>query len=220
MRSLFVVGILGLGIIALSACTTGSRQMNQAPNENNSPIIENEAEVTTTPADGVYIANTESSVVRWRGERVIGNSHEGTVDLQSGSFTVAEGELNGGEFVIAMTSIESDEDIDRLETHLKSEDFFQVETYPEAKLAITNTNMEEDGMYTVNANLTIRDITAPITFVAKLSETDGLARVQADFSIDRTIWGVKYGSGKFFQDLGDSMIKDEMKLSVDIMAER
>lgn len=221
MRSLYLIGILGIGLITLSACTIGGKQIYQNQNTGTTPVTENEVETRTVPADGVYIANTETSVIRWRGERVIGNSHEGTVNLQSGNFTVTEGELSGGEFIITMTSLKSDENNDRLETHLKSEDFFQVDTYPEARLTITSATKEEgDGVFAVNANLTIKDTTAPIAFIATLSEVDGLAKVKTDFSIDRTIWGVKYGSGKFFQDLGDSIIKDEMQLMVDITAER
>ncbi|MDP3836818.1 MAG: YceI family protein [bacterium] len=221
MRSLYLIGILGIGLIALSACTIEGREINLNQNVVTPPVIENENETSTAPSDGIYLVDTEVSVIRWRGERVIGNSHEGTTNLQSGNFTVTEGELSGGEFIITMTSLKSDENNDRLETHLKSEDFFQVETYPEAKLSITNVTKEEGlGVFTANANLTIKDITAPISFIARLSEAEGLVRVQADLSIDRTIWGVKYGSGKFFQDLGDSIIKDEMQLMVDITAER
>lgn len=217
MKSLYVVGLLGLGLITLSACTVGGKEARPTPADNNLTIMENQTEARSSLTDGAYNANIESSVIRWRGERVIGSSHEGTVALQSGRFSVAEGDLSGGEFVIAMTSIKSDENNERLESHLKNEDFFQVDAYPEAKLVITNVIKQEEAfVYAVSADLTIKDTTAPVTFIAKLSESDGLIRVQADLSIDRTIWGIKYGSGKFFQDLGDAVIKDEMQLSVDI----
>jgi hypothetical protein len=36
----------------------------------------------------------------------------------------------------------------------------------------------------------------------------------ADLEIDRTVWNVRYGSGKFFKNLGDKVIADKIKLSV------
>jgi hypothetical protein len=43
-------------------------------------------------------------------------------------------------------------------------------------------------------------------------------KANASFDIDRTEWDIKYGSGKFFQDLGDKMINDAFTVKFNIVA--
>ena len=82
----------------------------------------------------------KDSNIEWEGEKVTG-SHEGTIELKDGYFTMENGELKGGEFVMDMTSITvtdlEGEDKGKLEGHLKSDDFFGVNNHPTAKLVIT-----------------------------------------------------------------------------------
>jgi hypothetical protein len=42
----------------------------------------------------------------------------------------------------------------------------------------------------------------------------------ADFSIDRTDFGVTYGSGNFFKEIGDKAINDDMMFTLNIVAEK
>ena len=52
---------------------------------------------------------------------------------------------------------------------------------------------------TIHADLTLRGQTHPITFQATPGLTpEGKPAAQANLQIDRTRWGVLYGSGKFF----------------------
>lgn len=48
--------------------------------------------------------------------------------------------------------------------------------------------------------------------------TDEAVNATAEFEIDRTEWDIKYGSGKFFQDLGDKMIYDNFIIKLNIAA--
>jgi hypothetical protein len=42
----------------------------------------------------------------------------------------------------------------------------------------------------------------------------------AAFKIDRSKWDIKYGSGSFFDDLGDKMIYDDIELTVNAVFEK
>jgi len=46
----------------------------------------------------------------------------------------------------------------------------------------------------------------------------GVVNAAADFDIDRTQWDLKYGSGKFFENLGDKMISDNFNLKLKLIA--
>jgi polyisoprenoid-binding protein YceI len=125
--------------------------------------------------------------------------------------------LSGGTFVIDMTSITntdmSGNMADKLVGHLKSDDFFGVATYPTSTLVITKVEGAENGQYKVTADLSIKGKTHPVTFVTK-NEGDTF---MADIKVDRTLYDVRYGSGKFFEGLGDKMIYDNFELSVTLV---
>ena len=108
----------------------------------------------------------KDSNIEWEGEKVTG-SHEGTIELKDGYFTMENGELKGGEFVMDMTSITvtdlEGEDKGKLEGHLKSDDFFGVNNHPTAKLVITSVAKKSNGTYGVVADLTIKEKTNSIT---------------------------------------------------------
>jgi len=157
----------------------------------------------------------KNSSVTWTGKKVTG-SHTGTIQLKSGYFKVEDEKLIGGEFVIDMTTINNNdltgEDKGKLEGHLKSEDFFGIEKYPTAKLIFTSVAKKGDETYGVVANLTIKNETHPVTFDLDWKENSASAKL----SIDRTKFDVRYGSGSFFDALGDKTIYDNFDLEVNL----
>ncbi|MGY5851770.1 YceI family protein [Salegentibacter sp. F14] len=157
----------------------------------------------------------ESSEITWRGEKVTG-FHTGTVALKEGHFIMEDNELKGGEFIIDMSSIKvtdlKGENKDKLEGHLKSDDFFGIKTYPQAKLVITSAAKKNDGTYGVVADLTIKEDTHPVTFDLEWNENSA----STELSIDRSKYNVRYGSGSFFDDLGDKTIYDNFEMKVDL----
>ena len=46
-----------------------------------------------------------------------------------------------------------------------------------------------------------------------------MVRVKSEtFSIDRTKWGINYGSKSIFDNLGDKFIDDDMEITIDVTA--
>ena len=170
-----------------------------------------------SPIDGVKKeVNVNESKVTWKGYKVTG-SHEGTIELKSGHLMMDGKKLTGGEFVVDMTSITnldmaSGEGKEKLEGHLKSDDFFGVENYPTAKLVITSAEPMNKNSYSVKGDLTIKGKTNPVTFVVSIYEN----KATATLKVDRAKYDVRYGSGSFFDNLGDKTIYDEFDLVVDL----
>ena len=156
------------------------------------------------------------STVTWKGYKVTG-SHEGTINLKSGHLEMKGKKLIGGEFVVDMTSIsntdlEAGKGKEKLEGHLKSADFFGVESNPTAKMVFTTVKAMNDNSYTVTGDLTIKGITKPVTLVVSMFEN----KATATLKVDRTKYDIKYGSGSFFDNLGDKAIYDDFDLVVDL----
>lgn len=159
--------------------------------------------------------NTSESTITWTGEKVTG-SHEGTITLESGHLMMEDEKIIGGEFVMDMTSINvtdlSGENKEKLEGHLKSEDFFGIEKNPKAKLVITSAASKGNGKYGVVGDLTIKNQTHPITFDLMMNGDTASTKL----TIDRTKYDVRYGSGSFFDNLGDKTIYDNFDLDVNL----
>lgn len=170
--------------------------------------------------EGTYKADTNESQVEYSGTKIIGHGHTGTVDLKSGFVTFDGKTFTEGEFVIDMTTIAEGGQETGFVKHAKSDDFFSVSTYPEATLNIKNVSQVGDGLR-VTADLTIKGKTNEIEFPARfVKKTKNTMRVTADFVIDRTKWGVNYGSNTIFDNLGDAAIKNEIEFSVDLLLKK
>ncbi len=165
--------------------------------------------------------DTKSSQISWIGEKVTGQ-HNGTVNIKGGALDVENGVIKGGEFDIDMSSIDvldlEGDAKGKLMGHLKSDDFFSVEKYPTAKFKITSVNesAQADATHFIAGDLTIKGITNKITFPATVTVNGDKVNAKASFALDRTKWNVRYGSGSFFDGLGDKMIYDDFKLSINL----
>ena len=172
-------------------------------------------------ADANYTANTEASVLNWKGFKPTG-THNGTVAIKNGTFEVKEGKLVGGNFVFDMNAITvldipaEDEGNGKLKGHLESGDFFDVAKNPEATFKITSV----DGNL-VKGDLTVKGITKNIEFPAAITTTDsGVQLSGTAFEIDRTEFDIKYKSEKFFDNLKDKFINDEFEISFELNASK
>jgi polyisoprenoid-binding protein YceI len=160
----------------------------------------------------------DKSEITWLGEKVTGQ-HTGTINIREGNLELNNGSLVGGSFTIDMTSLVST-DLDgeykgKLEGHLKSDDFFGVNKFPSASLVIKKaTKKGNSGTYLVKADITIKGITKAIEFTVQLVDNGGSYSANATIIIDRSEFDIRYGSGSFFDDLGDKTIYDEFTLNV------
>ncbi|TYB72686.1 YceI family protein [Bizionia saleffrena] len=162
------------------------------------------------------VIKTEESQVVWKGYKVTG-SHEGTIAIQSGELHFENAVLTGGAFEIDMTTISST-DLEgeykgKLDGHLKSDDFFGVAKHPTAQLVFTTVTASGKNAYTVTADLTIKGQTAPVDVNFSVYGN----KATATLKVDRTKYGVRYGSASFFDGLKDKTIYDEFDLVVDLV---
>ncbi|WP_430811996.1 MULTISPECIES: YceI family protein [unclassified Carboxylicivirga] len=156
--------------------------------------------------------DTKSSTITWLGKKVTGE-HTGYISFKSGSLKMKNNQLVGGEFTVDMTSItctdiENKDYNAKLVGHLKSDDFFGVDKHPTSHLKITKVS-GKDSKYNVKGELSIKGKTHPIAFdVIKEGHS-----FTGKLVVDRTKYDVRYGSGKFFENLGDKMIYDDFELN-------
>lgn len=227
MNKSTIVGILVviLAVIVILVVTNRDEPVSDESTPDTTEVSEEAAEIM----DGTYVFSPEESVLRWEGTKplVSGYIDQGSIDLASGELVVEEGMPQSGEVVIDMESIraervggESVAGSDRLEGHLKSNDFFSVETYPQSTFTITSiTPTDETAVYEVTGELIIKGTTNQETFPVTITQEDGEVIVEADVTVDRSLYDVRFGSGSFFEDLGDNLISDEFDLDISLVGE-
>lgn len=173
--------------------------------------------------DNEYVKiNSSASSIAWTAKKVTGQ-HTGTVMIKEGSLQVKKGVLTGGHITIDMTSIKnsdmSGEYAGKLEDHLKSDEFFSVTKFPVANLIILESKSMGNHQYHVKANVTIKGITQPVEFDTTFKPEGKMYKADATITIDRTLFDVRYGSGKFYENLGDKTIYDNFDLVVSLVTQ-
>lgn len=156
----------------------------------------------------------KKSSITWLGKKVTGE-HSGTIGLKSGYIQMNGDKMTGGEFVIDMTTLTvtdlQGEYKGKLEGHLNSDDFFGVSNYPTATFTIKKAKKDGDT-YKVAGDITIKGKTQPLTFDMHMMGN----KAHAKLVIDRTKFGITYGSGSFFDDLKDKAIYDDFELDINL----
>lgn len=159
--------------------------------------------------------NTSKSKIEWKAYKVTG-SHNGTVTVKSGYLNFDDNQLSGGSITIDMTTINTTDLSGKakkgLDGHLKSPDFFGVEKHQTSALNFTKVKSTGSNAYEVTANLTIKGITKKVNFLISINGS----KATASLKVDRTKFGIKYGSSSFFDNLKDKAIYDEFDLVAEL----
>lgn len=173
--------------------------------------------------EGRLTVNEKTSVFNWTGSKITGDSHSGTLGVKSGSITVEDGTIKSANVAIDMLSLAvtddmSDEYKGKLVGHLKSPDFFNTAEHSTAYFVLSSFEQNKDGSYQVTGKMTIKGITNDISFPARVALSEKSVTIDANVTFDRAKYDIRYGSGSFFEGLGDNLIKDEVSVKLHIEA--
>ncbi len=160
--------------------------------------------------------DTEKSSVAWEGKKVTGK-HQGTLAFQDGYLEMDGDNITGGMFTIDMTTLQvtdlqAGKGKEKLEGHLNSKEFFGVAEFPTATFEITETFNNGDA-FSVSGNLTIKGHTENVK--VRLVKNGNTATTT--FKVDRTKFGIRYGSASFTDGLKNRAINDEFELTVNLV---
>lgn len=167
-----------------------------------------------------YEIDTNASICTWNGYKVTGQ-HTGTVKVKKGTIIMTDGFFTGGKIEIDMNSIKcidlDNEYASKLEGHLKSADFFGAEKYPIVKFELTRSIAQDSkGNYKIIGNVTIKETTREVKCFASAIQNNAIISVNGKLTLDRSEFNVKYGSGSFFDGLGDKTIYDEFDIGFNL----
>ena len=201
-------------ILFLVGCNSGKKSDNSKPTLNQ-----------LTPEAGTYSLLIDDSELSWIGTELSTKTHTGTIDFTDGTIVVDSDNTISGNVKINMSTINVTDlqgrSKEMLERHLRSSDFFEVESYSEAKFSFISKSFDKlSNQISFVGDLTIKDITNPISFNATLLETSPFLKAKAVLSFDRSKYNVRFRSGNFFENLGDKLILDDIDVNIRLVTKK
>ena len=181
----------------------------------------------TSTAAADYKLQPQLSTLGWEGKAVT-HGHNGTMQFSGGDLEVKNGMVVGGMATVDMktlkaTDITDQENHAKFVGHMSSDDFFSADKYPTSTFKITSVTpiagaAANANNATIAGDMTIKGVTNRISFPAKVGVKNGVAAATGKVTIDRTKYGLKYGSKTFFDSIGDKAIYDEFTLDFNVIA--
>lgn len=208
MPALFAIAVLGAAPVASAQKNNSTKMATNAP---------------------AYKLQPQLSTLGWEGKAVT-HGHNGTMQFQGGELLVKGNAVVGGTATVDMktmkaTDIKDTESHTKFVGHMGADDFFGVEKFPTSTFKITSVTPikgagKDADNATIAGDMTIKGVTQRISFPAKVGVKDGVAAATGKATIDRTKFGLKYGSKSFFDSLGDKAIDDTFVLTFNVIAKQ
>lgn len=144
----------------------------------------------------------------------------------SGSFSTFDASMTAEKDDFSDATVTFEADINSISTgneqrdaHLKSDDFFNAERYPKLSFVSTGITKKTGEDYVLTGNLTIRDITKPVTLDATYggTMTDFYGQTKAGFEINGKINRKEYGlMWSAVTEAGGIVVSDDVKLHIQV----
>ncbi|WP_277584733.1 YceI family protein [Psychrobacillus antarcticus] len=148
------------------------------------------------------------------------------VSKVKGSFTNFTADLDGNADDLNGATISFDIDVKSInsnnadrDNHLRSGDFFDVETYPSIKFVATDIKKKSDGEYDVTGDLTIKDVTKPITFDVEYGGKgtnpwgQEVVAFAAESKVNRKEFGLTWNQAL---ETGGVLVGEDIKITVEL----
>jgi polyisoprenoid-binding protein YceI len=176
---------------------------------------------TATDATGTYTIDPVHSRIGFVARHAMVTKVRGqfTKFEGSGSFDAANPAASHLELTIDATSIDT-ANADR-DGHLRSNDFFDMEKYPQITFKSTGVEAAGGDTYRVTGDLTIKDVTKPVTVDFEVTGTAvdpwGNTRLglEGSVQINRKDWGVNWNAAL---EAGGVLVSEKVTLEFDVSA--
>jgi polyisoprenoid-binding protein YceI len=144
---------------------------------------------------------------------------EGQFHTYEGTVTTTSDDFSGASIVFSADISSIDTENEKRDGHLQSPDFFDAATYPKMTFKSTSFKKKKGNKYELKGDLTIRDVTKPITLDVTYGGTvqDPYGNTKAGFkltgAIDRFEYGLKWDAAT---EAGNLVVSREVDLEMNI----
>ena len=149
-----VIGALSLSIMAFRPAST-----EPAPAKSKARTAENAA-----PRFAKWTLDKSHSNVKFTVTHMVVSEVDGSFKLFDGSMEHSKPDFSDAKIAFSVDVNSIDTDNENRDKHLKSDDFFNAEKFPAMKFESTSFTPQGGNKYKLDGNLTIRDVTKPVSF--------------------------------------------------------
>lgn len=170
---------------------------------------------TETAQPSKWTNDASHSSVKFTVSHLTVSEVEGRFNTFTGNIESATNDFNNAKvnFTVDVNSITTDNE--GRDKHLKSDDFFNAEKYPQMTFVSTSFKKVKNNIYSLEGNLTIRDVTKKIRFAVMYGGTvvDPWGNTKAGFKasgkISRKEYGLKWNK---LTEAGGAVVGDEVNI--------
>lgn len=145
----------------------------------------------------------------------------GSFNDVTGSFYADLDDMSRSHAEVTLQAASIDTRSQQRDDHLRSGDFFDVEKFPEIRFVSTNIEEVEENAFMVSGDLTIRDVTKPVTIPIELIgvQADATGALRAGFEgsrrINRRDFGLEWNVPL---DAGGVLVSERISLEFEVSA--
>ena len=176
--------------------------------------------VRELPAPGTWTLDPGHTDVSFTARHLMVTKVRGRFPLAGGSITIAPNPLESSvEATIDVAKVHSGDTA--RDEHLRGADFFDAEHHPTATFRSTKVEDAGDGTYRLTGDLTIKDVTRPVTldleYLGSISSPwgDERAGFSATTEVSRKDWGLEWN---VVLEGGGVVVSDKVRLNIDAEA--
>jgi polyisoprenoid-binding protein YceI len=172
------------------------------------------------PVAGEYVIDPAHTSVEFIGRHLMITKVRGRFTDVSGTITVDEKpERSRVEVDISVASIATGDH--RRDDHLRSPDFFDVEKHPAIAFRSTKVEQMTSDSWTVTGDLTVRDVTRPVTLQVEFDGAgaspfgDERISFSAATEVDREDWGLNWNVAL---ETGGVLVGKRVRIEINVQA--
>jgi polyisoprenoid-binding protein YceI len=177
----------------------------------------------TQPVTGTYVIDPTHSRVGFVARHAMVTKVRGQFPDLSGTLHLDEADpaASSAEVTLSVASLTTAQD--QRDEHLRGPDFFDADRYPTITFRSTAVESLGDDRYRLTGDLTIRDVTRPVTIdlehTGAAQDPFGNARVgfEGKVQVNRKDWGLTWNVAL---ETGGILVSDKVTLELDVSAIR
>ena len=172
------------------------------------------------PVAGVYAIDPMHSTVEFIGRHLMITKVRGRFTDVSGTITIDD-EPAKSHVEVELQVASVDTGIPDRDTHLRSADFFNADEYPTITFKSTKVEAGKSGTWDVTGDLTVRDVTRPITLEVDFDGANaspmGDERIafSAATDVDREDWGLTWNVAL---ETGGVLVGKKIRIELNVQA--
>jgi len=163
------------------------------------------------------------SEVQFKVKHLVISTVTGTFKVFDGNFETENEDFSDAEIEFSIDTNSIDTNQPDRDAHLRSADFFDAEKYPKINFKSTSFEKVEGERYKLEGDLTIKDVTKPVTFDAEFggTATDFYGNVKAGFEVSGKINRKEFGLvWSAITEAGAIVVGEDVKLNINLQFTR